>query len=176
MMGSCAIVHRAATTSRCCLPDVACLSHRTVIRNPRGTALILVGVIVRANSHRPVTEICQGTGMGSDSSSEDSPERRFRTLFISDVHLGARGSQADRLLDFLRTHDADTIYLVGDIVDGWALKSSWYWPQSHNDFVQKMLRKARKGAKVIYVPGNHDEFLRNYYGTHFGGIDVVENT
>ena len=91
------------------------------------------------------------------------------------MHLGARGSQADKLLDFLRIHDADTIYLVGDIVDGWALKSSWHWPQSHNDFVQKMLRKARKGAKVIYVPGNHDEFLRNYYGTHFGGIDVVEN-
>ena len=112
--------------------------------------------------------------MGSDGS-EERPERRFRTLFISDVHLGARGSQADRLLDFLRTHDADTIYLVGDIVDGWALKSNWYWPQSHNDFVQKMLRKARKGAKIIYVPGNHDEFLRNYYGTHFGGIDVVEN-
>ena len=108
--------------------------------------------------------------------SEELPERRFRTLFISDVHLGARGSQADRLLDFFRTHDADTIYLVGDIVDGWALQSSWYWPQSHNDFVQKVLRKARKGAKVIYVPGNHDEFLRNYYGTHFGGIDVVENT
>jgi UDP-2,3-diacylglucosamine pyrophosphatase LpxH len=107
--------------------------------------------------------------------SEECPQRRFRTLFISDVHLGARGSQADRLLDFLRTHDADTIYLVGDIVDGWALQSNWYWPQSHNDFVQKMLRKARKGAKVIYVPGNHDEFLRNYYGTHFGGIDVVEN-
>src|SRR5438477_12302287 len=113
--------------------------------------------------------------MGSDSVSDEAPERRFRTLFISDVHLGARGSQADRLLDFLRTHDADTIYLVGDIVDGWALKSYWYWPQSHNDFVQKMLRKARKGAKVVYVPGNHDEFLRNYYGTHFGGIDVVEN-
>jgi UDP-2,3-diacylglucosamine pyrophosphatase LpxH len=108
--------------------------------------------------------------------SEECPERRFRTLFISDVHLGARGSQADRLLDFLRSHDADTIYLVGDIVDGWALQSNWYWPQSHNDFVQKMLRKARKGAKIIYVPGNHDEFLRNYYGTHFGGIDVVENT
>src|SRR5260370_7070168 len=108
--------------------------------------------------------------------SEELPERHFRSLFISDVHLGARGSQADRLLDLLRTNDADTIYLVGDIVDGWALRSNWYWPQSHNDFVQKMLRKARKGAKVIYVPGNHDEFLRNYYGTHFGGIDVAENT
>ena len=120
-------------------------------------------------------ESVKGARMVSDAGSEESPERRFRTLFISDVHLGARGSQADKLLDFLRTHDADTIYLVGDIVDGWALKSNWYWPQSHNDFVQKMLRKARKGAKVIYIPGNHDEFLRNYYGTHFGGIDVVEN-
>ncbi|HSZ95861.1 MAG TPA: UDP-2,3-diacylglucosamine diphosphatase [Bradyrhizobium sp.] len=114
--------------------------------------------------------------MGSDTMSEDQPERRFRTLFISDVHLGARGSQADKLLDFLRVHDADTIYLVGDIVDGWALKSSWHWPQSHNDFVQKMLRKVRKGARVVYIPGNHDEFLRNYYGTHFGGIEVLENT
>src|SRR5512139_3523222 len=114
--------------------------------------------------------------MGSYDMSDESPARRFRTLFISDVHLGARGSQADLLLDFLRYHDAETIYLVGDIVDGWALKSGWYWPQSHNDLVQKLLRKARKGAKIIYIPGNHDEFLRNYYGTHFGGIDVIENT
>jgi UDP-2,3-diacylglucosamine pyrophosphatase LpxH len=102
--------------------------------------------------------------------------RHFRTLFISDVHLGARGCQADRLLDFLRWHDADAIYLVGDIVDGWALRSGWYWPQTHNDIVQKLLRKARKGARIIYVPGNHDEFMRDYYGTHFGGIEVVENT
>jgi UDP-2,3-diacylglucosamine pyrophosphatase LpxH len=78
------------------------------------------------------------------------------------------------LLDFLRVHDADTIYLVGDIIDGWALKSHWHWPQSHNDFVQKMLRRVRKGARVFYIPGNHDEFLRSYYGTHFGGIEVVE--
>jgi len=106
--------------------------------------------------------------------SDGAPERTFRTLFISDVHLGARGSQAERLLDFLRVHDAETIYLVGDIIDGWALKSNWHWPQSHNDFVQKMLRRVRKGAKVFYIPGNHDEFLRSYYGTHFGGIEVVE--
>ena len=91
------------------------------------------------------------------------------------MHLGTRGCQADKLLDFLRHHEADTIYLVGDIVDGWALRSSWYWPQAHNDVVQKLLRKARKGARVIYIPGNHDEFLRGYYGTHFGGIEVVEN-
>jgi len=100
--------------------------------------------------------------------------RHFRALFISDVHLGARGCQAELLLDFLRHHDADTIYLVGDIVDGWRLRSSWYWPQAHNDVVQKLLRKARKGARMIYVPGNHDEFLREYYGTHFGGIEVAE--
>ncbi len=101
--------------------------------------------------------------------------RKFRTLFISDVHLGTRGCQADRLLDFLRWHEAETIYLVGDIVDGWHLKSYWYWPQPHNDVVQKLLRKSRKGARLVYVPGNHDEFLRGYYGTHFGGIEVAEH-
>jgi UDP-2,3-diacylglucosamine pyrophosphatase LpxH len=104
----------------------------------------------------------------------DHPER-FRALFISDIHLGTRSCQAERLLDFLRDHDADTIYLVGDIFDGWQLRSSWYWPQSHNDVVQKLLRKARKGCRVVYIPGNHDEVLREYYGTHFGGIEVMEN-
>ena len=100
--------------------------------------------------------------------------RRFRTIFLSDVHLGTKGCQAERLLDFLRHHEADTIYLVGDIVDGWQLRSGWYWPQAHNDVVQKLLRQARKGARIIYIPGNHDEFLRDYCGTHFGGIDVAE--
>ena len=102
----------------------------------------------------------------------DRPVRHLRTLFISDVHLGTRGCQADLLLDFLRCHDAETIYLVGDIVDGWRLKRNWHWPQSHNDVAQKVLRKARKGARIIYLPGNHDEFLRDYLGTHFGGIEV----
>jgi len=101
--------------------------------------------------------------------------RRVRTLFLSDIHLGTRGCQADRLLDFLRHYEGETIYLVGDIVDGWQLKSAWYWPQLHNDVVQKLLRQARKGARLFYIPGNHDEFLRDYYGTHFGGIEVVEN-
>jgi UDP-2,3-diacylglucosamine pyrophosphatase LpxH len=85
-----------------------------------------------------------------------------------------RGCQAEKILRFLRRYDADMIYLVGDIVDGWGLKSSWYWPQSHNDVVQKLLRKARKGARMFYIPGNHDEFLREYYGTHFGGVEVAE--
>jgi UDP-2,3-diacylglucosamine pyrophosphatase LpxH len=97
---------------------------------------------------------------------------RYRTLWISDVHLGTRGSKANFLLDFLRHTESDTLYLVGDMVDGWRLRKSWYWPQSHNDVVQKLLRKARKGTTVIYVPGNHDEWLRDYDDTEFGGITV----
>lgn len=100
--------------------------------------------------------------------------KHFRTLFISDVHLGCRGCQAGLLLDFLRYHDAEQIYLVGDIVDGWRLKRGWYWPQEHNDVVQKLLRKVRKGSRVVYVPGNHDEFLRDYVGSTFGGVEVVD--
>ncbi len=104
----------------------------------------------------------------------DTPERRYRTLFLSDLHLGAKAAQAHLLLDFLKHNDADTIYLVGDIVDGWKLRKGWHWPQAHNDVVQKMLRKARKGARVIYVPGNHDEFAREYVGLTFGGIEVAQ--
>ena len=104
-----------------------------------------------------------------------SSPREFRALFLSDVHLGTRGCQAGPLLDFLRWHEAETVFLVGDIIDGWALKAGWYWPQTHNDVVQKLLRKARKGSRLVYVPGNHDEVLRGFYGTHFGGIEVVEN-
>jgi UDP-2,3-diacylglucosamine pyrophosphatase LpxH len=105
---------------------------------------------------------------------EDYGAERFRTLFISDIHLGTKGCQAELLLDFLRWHDADLIYLVGDIVDAWRLKSGWYWPQTHNDVVQKLLRKARKGTRIVYIPGNHDEFLRDFPGHHFGGVEVVE--
>jgi UDP-2,3-diacylglucosamine pyrophosphatase LpxH len=101
--------------------------------------------------------------------------RHFRTLFISDVHLGSKAARTDFLLDFLRYHEADTIFLVGDIVDGWRLKRSWYWPQNCNDVVQKLLRKGRKGARIVYVPGNHDDFLREFPGVHFGGIEVAHN-
>ncbi len=100
--------------------------------------------------------------------------RRYRAIFISDVHLGTKGSQALALLDFIREVEADTIYLVGDIVDGWRLRKSWHWPQSHNDVVQKLLRKARKGVRIVYVPGNHDEFLRDYLDTPFGGVAIVD--
>ncbi|MBM3609462.1 MAG: hypothetical protein FJX29_13630, partial [Alphaproteobacteria bacterium] len=100
--------------------------------------------------------------------------QHVRTLFLSDVHLGTRGCQAEALLDFLKHYEADTIFLIGDIIDGWRLKQSWNWPQAHNDVVQKLLRKARKGTRIVYIPGNHDEFLRDYAGSNFGGVEVVE--
>ncbi|WP_311221495.1 MULTISPECIES: UDP-2,3-diacylglucosamine diphosphatase [unclassified Acidovorax] len=105
----------------------------------------------------------------------DRPARRYRTLWISDLHLGTPGCQADALLDFLRHTECETLYLVGDIVDGWQLRRHWYWPQSHNDVVQKLLRKARKGTQVIFIPGNHDEFARRYLQLNFGGITVAED-
>jgi UDP-2,3-diacylglucosamine pyrophosphatase LpxH len=101
------------------------------------------------------------------------PIHRYRTVFISDVHLGTRGCQAELLLDFIRHIDCDTLYLVGDIIDGWRLRSGWYWPQAHNDVVQKVLRMARRGVKVVYIPGNHDEAGRSYCGVHFGGVVVA---
>jgi UDP-2,3-diacylglucosamine pyrophosphatase LpxH len=105
------------------------------------------------------------------------PDERFhyRTIWLSDIHLGTPGCQALFLLDFLRSHRADTLYLVGDILDGWRLRKGWYWPQAHNDVVQKILRTARKGTKVIYVPGNHDALSRQFIGLSFGGIEVVED-
>jgi UDP-2,3-diacylglucosamine pyrophosphatase LpxH len=99
---------------------------------------------------------------------------KVRTLFISDVHLGTRGCRADLLVDFLRSHDAETLFLIGDIVDGWRLKSNWYWPKAHTDVLQELLRHACRGTRLVYIPGNHDEFLRNYTGTLFSGIEVVE--
>ena len=100
--------------------------------------------------------------------------KRFRTIFISDLHLGTPGCQAAALLDFLKAHPSDNLYLVGDIVDGWQLRRKWYWPQAHNDVVQKLLKRARKGCRVVFIPGNHDEFARQFIGHRFGDIEVVE--
>ncbi|WP_088347032.1 MULTISPECIES: UDP-2,3-diacylglucosamine diphosphatase [Rhodomicrobium] len=102
----------------------------------------------------------------------DRDGRSFRTLFISDTHLGTRSCQADAILEFLRLNDAETIYLVGDIIDFWRVKRGPVWPQSHNDVLQKLLRKVRKGARIIFIPGNHDEALRDYCGMSFGGIEI----
>lgn len=99
----------------------------------------------------------------------------YRAIFISDVHLGTRTSQADALIDFLRETEADTYYLVGDIVDFWRIRRGPHWPQAHNDVVQKLLRKVRRGAQIVFIPGNHDECLRDFCGMRFGGIDVMRN-
>jgi UDP-2,3-diacylglucosamine pyrophosphatase LpxH len=99
----------------------------------------------------------------------------YRTLFISDVHLGTKACQAEALLEFLRHFEADTIYLVGDIIDFWRIKRSPHWPQAHNDVVQKLLRKVRKGTRLVFIPGNHDEALRSYCGQHFGGVEFKLN-
>jgi UDP-2,3-diacylglucosamine pyrophosphatase LpxH len=115
-------------------------------------------------------------GVIVDQSADAQGEtKHYRALFISDVHLGTKACQADFLLDFLKHNTADTIYLVGDIIDFWRIKSSPYWPQSHNDVIQKLLRKVRKGARIVYIPGNHDEDLRAYCGQHFGGIEFKLN-
>ena len=97
---------------------------------------------------------------------------RFRTIWISDLHLGSTSCQAGLLLDFLRNTESESLYLVGDIVDGWQLRRRWYWPQAHNDVVQKILRKARKGTSVVYIPGNHDAFGRHFAALSFGGIEL----
>lgn len=116
-----------------------------------------------------------GLPQGGDDAHDDAALRkRYRSIFISDLHLGTPGCQAAALLDFLRAHPSDYLYLVGDIVDGWQLRRKWYWPQSHNDVVQKLLRRARKGCRIVYVPGNHDEFAREFIGHQFGGIEVME--
>ena len=99
----------------------------------------------------------------------------YRAIFISDLHLGTPGCQADALLDFLKENSSDNLYLIGDIIDGWQLRRKWYWPQAHNDVVQKLLKRARKGTKVIFVPGNHDEFAREFVDHHFGGIEVLDH-
>ena len=102
--------------------------------------------------------------------------KSYRSVFISDIHLGTKMSQPDKLLDFMKTFECEKIYLVGDIVDCWSISKKPIWPQFHNDTVQKILRKARKGTEVYYIPGNHDDVLRNYCDNEFGNIMLVRET
>jgi UDP-2,3-diacylglucosamine pyrophosphatase LpxH len=98
---------------------------------------------------------------------------RHRTIFISDIHLGTRGCKAEALADFLAHNDCGTLFLVGDIVDGWRLKRRWYWTQAQTQVIQEILRKVDQGTRVIFVPGNHDEFARDYAGRLFAGVEVT---
>ncbi|WP_336959169.1 UDP-2,3-diacylglucosamine diphosphatase [Sphingobium aquiterrae] len=98
--------------------------------------------------------------------------RRFRTIWISDIHLGTRGCNAAMLTDFLDSVDSETIYLVGDIIDGWRLKKRFYWPAAHNDIVWRIMKRAKRGTRVVYIPGNHDEMFRQFTGLNFGGVEI----
>ena len=98
--------------------------------------------------------------------------RKFRTIWISDIHLGTKGCNAAMLIDFLDHTDSETMYLVGDIIDGWRLKKKFYWPPEHNDIVWRVLKRARRGTRIVYIPGNHDEMVRPFCGMNFGGVEI----
>jgi UDP-2,3-diacylglucosamine pyrophosphatase LpxH len=102
--------------------------------------------------------------------------RRYRAIFVSDIHLGTRRAQAEAFIEFLKSTDSEYLYLVGDIVDSWSLRKTWVWLQSHNDVIQKLLRKARKGTKLFYIPGNHDENFRDFVNLRFGKVAILEET
>ena len=121
----------------------------------------------------PPLPLSDSTATGPHDDDHPAPHR-YRTIWLSDIHLGSSGCQANYLLDFLRHNESEYLYLVGDIIDGWQLKKGWYWPQAHNDVVQKVLRKARKGTQVVYIPGNHDEAARQFCNLAFGDIHVRE--
>ncbi len=97
---------------------------------------------------------------------------RYRAAWISDLHLGTHGSNAEAVLRFLRETESETLYLVGDVIDIWSLRRSRYWPQTHNDVIQKILRKGRKGTRLVYIPGNHDELMRGFLGD-YGSLHIV---
>lgn len=103
---------------------------------------------------------------------DGNARRRYRTIWISDIHLGTRGCNADMLIDFLDHVDSETMYLVGDIIDGWRLKKRFYWPAAHNDIVWRLLKRAKRGTRMIYIPGNHDEIFRQFSGLDFGGVAI----
>ena len=113
-----------------------------------------------------------GTTPGVKREVKRADMKRFRAIWLSDVHLGTTGCQAGRLLEFLQHTESETLYLVGDIIDGWQLRRRWYWDQNHNNVVQTVLKKAKKGTEVIFVPGNHDEMMRQFIDLDFGGIRI----
>lgn len=98
---------------------------------------------------------------------------RYRTVFVSDLHLGSGGCRAAELASFLKRLDCDRLYLIGDVIDMWRLRQRWYWPSKHNRVIDRLLKLARKGTRVVYIPGNHDEHVRRYAGLHFGGVEIA---
>ena len=109
-----------------------------------------------------------------DGNEDPNLKTYYKTIFLSDIHLGTKGCQAERLSAFLKAHTCDNLYLVGDIVDGWRLKSSFYWPQAHNNVMRRFLTLVKRGTRLTWVAGNHDEFLRRYAGLVLGNIVIVD--
>lgn len=104
---------------------------------------------------------------------DPASRRRYRSIFISDLHLGTRGCRTDFVIDFLRQVECDHLYLVGDIVDGWRLSRSWYWDGAHDEVIRLVLRMAQHGTEVIYIPGNHDELFRDWLGLEVAGVKLM---
>jgi UDP-2,3-diacylglucosamine pyrophosphatase LpxH len=98
--------------------------------------------------------------------------KKIEALFLSDIHLGTKGSNADGVVDILKQFNPKYLFLVGDIIDGWMLKRKFRWSQSHTNVIRKMLSYSKNGTKIIYIPGNHDEFMRNYIGLTFGSVEI----
>ncbi|QLC21084.1 UDP-2,3-diacylglucosamine diphosphatase [Parasphingopyxis sp. CP4] len=102
----------------------------------------------------------------------DHQRKRYRTIWVSDIHLGTKGCNSELLIDFLDNTDSDTMYLVGDIIDGWRMKKKFYWPSEHNDVIWRVLKRARRGTRIVYIPGNHDEMFRQFTGLNFGKVEI----
>ncbi|KQX20228.1 MULTISPECIES: UDP-2,3-diacylglucosamine diphosphatase [unclassified Sphingomonas] len=122
-----------------------------------------------------ITRIAAAQASGPAFPEARRERRRYRTIWVSDIHLGTRGCNAAMLIDFLDSTDSETMYLVGDIIDGWRLKRSWYWPSAHNDIVWRVMKRAKRGTRVVFIPGNHDEMFRQFAGLTFGGIEIRRN-
>jgi UDP-2,3-diacylglucosamine pyrophosphatase LpxH len=151
---------------------------RRRLKSPPGLPVCRRPAYMQAD-HVPLLAFCPRRPAATRGSAALMPEpampaQRLRTLFISDLHLGAHGCQAAALLGFLRACEVERIYLVGDIVDGWRLRARWYWPSAHDAVLRCLLDKRAAGTEVFYLPGNHDEFLRASIGQRFGGIEVVD--
>lgn len=119
----------------------------------------------------------QNTGRNNSHNNEEQAPLRYRSVFISDAHLGTVGSQAEALAAFLKQCQCEKLYLVGDIIDGWRLQSTFFWPQEHTNVIRKILTKSKRGTQVYYVTGNHDDFLRKFvdYELRMGNIHVVND-
>ena len=100
--------------------------------------------------------------------------KHYQTIWLSDIHLGTKGCQAEKLLDFLYENSCDTLYLVGDIIDGWRLSQSLYWPQTHSNVIRRFLSFSKQGTEIIFITGNHDEFLRSFSPINLGNIKIID--